>query len=104
AQKLLLKPGSRAALVNAPEGYAERLGPLSEGVVLTSERGSGLDFVQLFVHDRADLEQRLPAAVAALKPGGLLWVCYPKGGQKAGTDLHRDVLWGLLNEHGLTGV
>jgi hypothetical protein len=63
-----------------------------------------LDFVQVFVRDSAELERLAPSAIAALKPDGLLWVCYPKGGSKAGTDLNRDVLWKLMEDRGFAGV
>jgi hypothetical protein len=102
ARKLLIKPGHRVAVVNAPAGYTERLQPLPEGAELV-ELAPGLDVVQVFVHDRAQLE-RSADALRAVRQGGLLWVCYPKGGRKAGTDLNRDLLWAAMGEYGLTGV
>ena len=102
ARKLLIKAGSRVALVNPPAGYAERLQPLPEGAVLVDLQ-SGPDVVQVFARDRAALEQAAPA-LRSVRDGGLLWVCYPKGGRKAGTDLNRDLLWEELGRAGLTGV
>jgi len=102
ARKLLIKAGSRVALVNPPAGYAERLQPLPEGAVLVDLQ-SGPDVVQVFARDRAALEQAAPA-LRSVRDGGLLWVCYPKGGKKAGTDLNRDLLWEELGRVGLTGV
>ena len=66
--------------------------------------GEDLDFVQVFVRDSAELARLGPAALGAVKPDGLLWICYPKGGRKAGTDLNRDILWKLMEERGLAGV
>ena len=57
AKKLLLKPGARAALVNAPTGYADRLQPLPEGAQLVETLGPGLDFVQVFARNAADLDE-----------------------------------------------
>jgi hypothetical protein len=102
ARKLLIKPGSRVALVNPPAGYEERLRPLPEDAELVDVQ-PGLDVLQVFVHDRAALD-RSAFALGSVKIGGLLWVCYPKGGRKAGTDLNRDLLWEAMGEHGLTGV
>ena len=102
ARKLLIKPRSRVALVDPPAGYAERLQPLPEGAELV-EIQPGLDVVQVFVQDRAALDRAAPA-LRSIRAGGLLWVCYPKGGRKAGTDLNRDVLWEALTEFGLAGV
>jgi hypothetical protein len=104
ARKLLIKPGFRIGLVNAPLGYAERLEPLPRDAELAEAGAGGLDVVQVFAGDAAELERVGPPAFRAVRPGGLLWVCYPKGGKKAGTDLNRDVLWELLGRSGLTGV
>ncbi len=102
AKKLLIKPGSRIGLVNAPPGYAERLEPLPERAEVVDLQ-PGLDVVQVFAHDRAELA-RATGALTSVREGGLLWVCYPKGGKKAGTDLNRDLLWEELGKSGLTGV
>jgi hypothetical protein len=66
--------------------------------------GADLDFVQLFVRDVAELERLAPQAIGSLKPDGLLWICFRKGGRKAGSDLSRDVLWRLMEPRGLVGV
>jgi hypothetical protein len=102
ARKLQIKAGCRVALVNAPPGYAERLQPLPDGAELV-ELQPGVDVVQVFAHDRAELE-RAGSALQSVREGGLLWVCYPKGGRKAGTDLNRDLLWEELSKVGLAGV
>jgi len=105
ARKLLVKPGHRVVVMHSPAGYADLLRPLPEGAELVDSTQEPVDVVQVFVRDSGDLERAAPAAIKAMKPDGLLWVCYPKGGQKAGTDLHRDVLWDLMGkETGLVGV
>lgn len=104
ARKLLIKPGFRIGLVNAPQGYAERLQPLPPDAELVEAPGDALDFVQVFARDAAELDRVGPPAYRSVRAGGLLWVCYPKGGRKAATDLNRDVLWELLGRSGLTGV
>ena len=102
ARKLQVKPGSKIALVNPPAGYAERLEPLPDGAEIANLR-PGLDVVQVFARDRSELE-RAAGALGSVRDGGLLWVCYPKGGRKAGTDLNRDLLWQELSKVGLAGV
>jgi len=105
AKKLLVKPGHRVAVINAPAGYAELLRPLPEGAELVDPSGSPVDVVQVFLRDSAELERVGPAAVMAMKPDGVLWACYPKGGKKAGTDLNRDILWDLMGrQSGLVWV
>jgi hypothetical protein len=104
ARKLLLKSGQRGALVNAPADYLGRLQPLPAGTHLEVQLGSDLDFVQVFATNTAELHACAPSAIGAVKPDGLLWVTYPKGGKKAGTDLNRDILWEVMSRYGLAGV
>lgn len=104
AKKLGLKPGMRATVLRAPEGVLSLLEPLPDGASVTIKAGGTADLVLLFAADMAALTTALPDALAAGKPGGLLWVAYPKGGTKAGTDLNRDILWRWLQTQDLTGV
>ncbi|MBO0684918.1 MAG: hypothetical protein J2P45_17345 [Candidatus Dormibacteraeota bacterium] len=101
AQKLRL-PAGRAAVLNPPRGYLEEL-----GVTPTAELAD-LDFVQLFVSSVEELRSLGPAAIRAVREGGLLWITYPKGGKSRGlTDLpatpwwhRRDVLGEITGETG----
>lgn len=105
SRKLLVRPGHRVLIMNAPAGYASLLDPLPDGADVVDSVAQGADVVQLFVSDTAELARDAPAAVKALKTDGILWVCYPKGGKKAGTDLSRDTLWDLMGKQtGLVGV
>jgi hypothetical protein len=103
-KKLQMKPGQRAVVINAPAGYLDKLIPLPDGVEIAAAPEGLFDFVQLFVNDLAQLQALLPLAIQAVKPGALLWVAYPKGSAKTGTDLNRDRLWAAVSEHHLTGV
>ena len=68
ANKLKLKPGQRAALINPPQGYLEELGPLPAGVVLVGKLEGEFDWVQIFVKNKAELDKLAPQAWHALKP------------------------------------
>jgi len=103
ATKLLIKPDERVLLLNAPIGYARKLEPLPKGATITDKRGQPADVVVAFVRDSAELK-RLASGFAALEEDAVLWVCYPKGGTKAGTDLDRDTLHAAMQKHELTGV
>ena len=103
-KKLQMKPGQRAVIINPPDGYLERLDPLPEGVELVETSEGQCDFVQIFVKNMEDLQKFLPVAAQAVKHDALLWIAYPKGGAKAGTDLNRDILWDAVSQHNLSGV
>jgi hypothetical protein len=101
ATKLLVKPDARVLLLNAPIGYARKLEPLPTGATITDKRGKA-DVVVAFVRDGAELK-RLAPSFGALEDEAILWVCYPKGGTKAGTDLDRDTLHVAMEKHELIG-
>ena len=103
ANKLLIKPDSRVLLLNAPIGYAKKLEPLPAGATLSDKRGGTASVVIAFVRDSAELK-RLAPSFGALEEDAVLWVCYPKGGTKAGTDLNRDILHAAMEKHELAGV
>jgi hypothetical protein len=102
-EKLLLKPGYRAVVLNAPASYQPVLADAPPGVELADALEGQFDFIHYFVKEKADLQREGPRLKAALKPKGLLWVSYPKG-KALGTDLNRDVAAAMLQEMGLQGV
>jgi hypothetical protein len=101
AEKLLLKAGMRALVLNAPAGYLEQF---PEGVQVEQQAGeAGYDFIQLFATRRDELLSLGPKLRQALNPNGLLWVSYPKG-KGLRTDLNRDVVRLAAAEVGLQTV
>ncbi|GCE12639.1 hypothetical protein [Tengunoibacter tsumagoiensis] len=103
-KKLQMKSGQRVLLLNAPLGYLKNLEPLPEGVDPVSTPDGEFDFVQLFVKNLEELAEALPIALQAIKYDALFWIAYPKGGSKAGTDLHRDTLSQAVSEHNFSSV
>ncbi len=82
----------RAALLDAPEGYAATLGELPPDVELATSLSADLPFVQLFAPDRQALDERLPDAKSALARDGMLWVSWPKKTSGVPTDLDGNVV------------
>ncbi len=95
AKKLLMKPGTSFAVVEAPGEHAM----LVEGGGATRQA----DVVLVYATKQAEVRSRVPKVKKALRPDARLWVAYPKA-KKLGTDLDRDVLSALLREHGLEPV
>ena len=104
AKKLGIKPNMRAVVLNAPEGTLDALTPLPDGASVDTTEGVRADVVVLFTHDAAEVDTWLPRAIAAGTDRRLLWIAYPKGGKKAGTDLNRDILWAQVGKSDLVGV
>lgn len=91
-RKLGIKEGSRVAVLGAPPGFDDLLGPLPAGVAVRASARGTADVVVLFCERRADLVRRLPAARRGLDPAGGLWVAWPKRASGVPTDLTEDVV------------
>lgn len=104
AKKLKLKAGQRAAVFNAPEGYLNALRPLPEDLELLDHANVQVDWAQLFVRSKSELDKLAPQVIAALKPESLLWISFPKGTSKIQTDLTRDKGWDTLQQANLKWI
>lgn len=91
--KLQIRPGSRFAVLAAPEDS-----PVPADAVAPE----AADAVLLFVRMRADLDRAEPLLDAA-RADRLAWVAYPKAG-RLGTDLNRDRLAEALTALGVRPV
>jgi hypothetical protein len=95
-KKLGIKPKQRLFILNAPEGYSEQIGtllPVEVELLTTPTSAGNFDVVLLFVRNKTEVEKDTPIAIAMLKPGGRLWLSYPKQSSKVPTDINRDILW-----------
>jgi len=96
AKKLRLTPQTRLLALNAPDAYVEALRQMGVAVSLAPvEEGDSYGAVHSFVRARAEVEAALTSAVAALDPGGVLWLMWPKTSSGVATDLTRDSLAAL---------
>ena len=103
-RKLGIKPGHRVAVLNAPKGFAARLGALPEGVeVLDSVDAGGVrfDVVVWFGVERGGLERIVREGPAALTPEGGLWIGWPKRASGIVTEVDADVVRELALPTGL---
>lgn len=103
-EKLGLKPGWAAALLNPPRGYAATLGKLPADVQLQQELRGPLEFIQFFCRDKQELQRRIPTLKSALAPDGMLWVSWPKGASGVATDLNENIVREVGLAHGLVDV
>ncbi len=93
-RKLGIKPHARVGAWNAPNNFADQLGPLPPGVTLrdASRGNSPLDVIVCFVSSRAELERLFPRARKRLDPNGGLWLCWPKKSSGVETDVSENEL------------
>ena len=104
ARKLQFKAGMSILVLNAPAGFDKLLVPLPDGASLATSGAGPFDVVHCFAQTSAELTQYAPAALAALRPGGMLWFAYPKGSSGVRTDLSRDSGWDIVTDRGWEGV
>ena len=98
-KKLGIKPKQQILILNAPEGYAEQIGALlpAEVELLTTPTPAGnFDVVLQFVRNKVEVEEDTPESIQQVKPGGRLWLSYPKQSSKVPTDINRDILWKIF--------
>jgi hypothetical protein len=106
AQKAQVKAGATIAVINRVPGIVESLGLPKDAAFV---KPGDAQLVFLFVRTRAELETKMPRAVAALKAGSALWVFFRKGSREAGLDMNRDTVWAVaerldMRPLGLVGV
>ena len=102
-QKLGLKEVQCLKPVGAPEAYIGWIEPLPPGAVVDADAVEA-DLVHLFVNDRAGLEGGAAPALAAVRPGGMLWVSWPKKSSPLFRDLTEDGLREVLLPTGWVDV
>ena len=101
AKKMKLKPGLKAAIINAPENYVDTL---KHDTALSPTLNGKFDWIQIFVRDKAQLDALAPKATKALRPESMLWISFPKVTSKIQTDLTRDKGWDILQKLDLKWV
>jgi hypothetical protein len=106
AKKLRLASNHAVVILNSPPGYLALLDPAPAHLQVAYKPDHTFDAVQLFVNNTDELRVLGPGAINAVKPDGLLWIAYPKGGKTRGaTDLPATPWWTKRDVLGeITGV
>lgn len=98
AQKMGIRPGSRAFLSNIPSDARSTLH--LPNLELSPELAGDFDYLHLFVTTQVDLNAAFPRFRDQLRSSGMLWVSWPKGGH-LGTDLSLQQVVRIGYRHGL---
>lgn len=93
AKKMKLKPGIRAAIINAPRDYLQGF---KHDRQISQKLDGKFDWIQIFVENKAGLDKLPLKAAQALNPGSILWISFPKGTSNSQTDITRDKGWESL--------
>ncbi len=85
-KKLGARPGRTIALLNAPDGFEERLQPLEQGQLADGlHKSPGM--ILLFVESQAEFEAQATKTASVLPDNGALWIIYPKRSSGIRSDL-----------------
>lgn len=103
-KKLRVPADGRVLILQPPDGYLSELGLEDTATVYEDTLNGSYDFVQLFVSSVKEVEAEGPIALRAIRPDGLLWLCYPKGKSRLTTDLNRDHGWEIIRSAGFEAV
>ncbi|HXX70162.1 MAG TPA: YdeI/OmpD-associated family protein [Polyangiaceae bacterium] len=95
-KKLGIKPETRVVVVASADTERAHV----DGAV----RSGPADLVIAFARDVEDLGRIAPRALAALAPGGVLWIAYRKKGPGVKSDLSRDQGWDVVTSAGWQAV
>lgn len=99
AEKLRLRPGMGALILDAPPDVLPRLGIPSDVTLLDDPATA--DFLLVFVDTQAEAEAKAGALAPAVRDKTVAWIAYPKGSKAAGHDLNRDTVAGFVTTVGL---
>ena len=72
-----IRPGMKVSVLNAPEGFIQKLEPLPVGVALLEQARTGLDVTIFFTTKKVELVEKLSALARGMAVTGTIWVCYP---------------------------
>ena len=96
--KMGIKPDVRTIIIKAPEGVLKAINP-PETNTASSLRGN-FDYIHFFANTQAELNKKFRTLKDHLKPTGMLWISWPKGG-KQGTDLSLPAIIKIGYDYGL---
>jgi hypothetical protein len=102
-KKLRFRSGTRVYVVGAPAGFETELACLPDDIVRAPRLTGSFDLALAFLTRASDLERAVPKLAKAIKPGGMVWLAYPKGRALA-TDLNRDIVRETVEPMGLETV
>jgi len=103
-KKLRITEGTKALVIQGPKHLMSLLGDLPPDAKVSTRGRGPFPVVIAFVTRQRELEKTFRQARAALAPGGVLWIGYPKKSSGVATDISRDDGWDTLAERGWVPV
>lgn len=103
AEKLFLKPGMCAAILDLPESIPLASLGMPDDVTLAVSPARA-DFVLEFASTQAEAERRIRDLAPDISATSVAWIAYPKGSKTAGLDVSRDTIADFVRTIGLVAI
>ncbi|HUZ26577.1 MAG TPA: hypothetical protein VMV07_22720 [Streptosporangiaceae bacterium] len=102
-RKLGIGDDDEVALIGAPDGFYDTLGPLPGVASVHTDLANDAryDVIIAFVTERAELEDELPRLRSRMAPTCGLWVAWPKRASRLPTDMSDQVVRDVARPAGL---
>jgi hypothetical protein len=91
-QKLGIKPGTIAVVIDPPGDYRKLLGPVPSGVNFASRPVGNSKFIHVFVKERNALANHLQLLRRKIAEDAAVWVSWPKKSSGVATNVTEDVI------------
>ena len=104
AKKLGIKENNIVYLKSAPDNYLDLLSIVPENVSFKKKLSRNLDMIHFFTKSRAELEGAIEKLQNSIKPGGMIWVSWPKKSSKVAPAITEDVIREVILPRGLVDV
>lgn len=103
-QKLGIRPKTKVRFINAPERFAELIGPLPPDCTVVGSRAAAVDFIHCFVTQKPRLNALLPGLMNKMARDGMIWISWPKKASKIQTDITENTVREVALPIGLVDV
>lgn len=90
-------------ILNAPEGYLEKAGPIPPNAEVIFER-KPVFIVQVFIRSMDEFIKIMAEINTLVQPGGMVWISYPKLTSPLKGDVNRDSINQTAQRYGWTGI
>jgi hypothetical protein len=104
ARKLLIKPGDRVLVVDAPDDPTTMLGPLPDGAAFLQDASTPPSVAVVFTSDLPAFTAATPLLRRWARSARAVWVAYPKLTSAKAGSLSRDTIRTTLDATDITTV
>ena len=103
-KKLGIKQGFDVAFLNAPENFVKQLDLPTDVNIRSHSKIKDFDFMLVFVKSQTILTTAFTPYSRKIKPGGMLWISWPKKTSGVQTDLTENIVREIGLAAGLVDV